>query len=45
MFLLNVDESKLHAELKYEAADGELFPHLYGPLNLDAIVKVDKYNP
>jgi len=45
MFLLNVDESKLNAELKFEAADGELFPHLYGELNLDAITKVENYKP
>lgn len=44
MNLLHVDESKLTAELKYEAADGELFPHLYGELNLDAIVKVEAYS-
>lgn len=45
MFLLSVDEARLHAELKYEEADGELFPHLYGALNLDAVVKVEKYIP
>lgn len=43
MFLLVIDESKLEAELKYEEADGMHFPHLYGPLNLDAIKEVQDY--
>lgn len=43
MLLLTIDESKLVEELKYEAADGDLYPHLYGALNLDAVIKVEKY--
>lgn len=39
--LLEIDEDKLKAPLKYEAAtDNELFPHLYGELNKDAIDQV-----
>jgi uncharacterized protein (DUF952 family) len=40
--LLHVDESKLTAELKYElaASVNEEFPHLFGRLNLDAVVEV-----
>ena len=44
--LLTIDEDALHAELRYEqsmpnpAADGELFPHVFGPLNRDAITEV-----
>lgn len=42
LVLLHVDESKLTAELKVEQLDGapEAFPHLYGPLNVDAVVDV-----
>jgi uncharacterized protein (DUF952 family) len=36
--LLELDDAKLKAELRWESADNDLFPHLYGPLNLDAIV-------
>jgi uncharacterized protein (DUF952 family) len=37
---LHIDESKLTAELRYEeATGGELFPHVYGRINKDAIVK------
>jgi len=47
--VLCIDESRLKAELKYEPPmpalnknenPGGLFPHLYGPLNLDAVVRV-----
>ncbi len=43
LLLLNVDETKLKAELKYELAPSvnELFPHLFGRLNLDAVVAID----
>lgn len=45
LVVLCIDESQLRASLKYESPaldenrDG-LFPHLYGPLNLDAVVDV-----
>ncbi len=40
LVVLCIDESRLRAELKYEAASGEMFPHLYGELNLDAVARV-----
>lgn len=42
LVLLHVDESKLAAELRVEQLEGapEPFPHLYGPLNVDAVVEV-----
>ena len=42
LLVLHVDESKLTAPLKYELAPSvnETFPHLYGRLNLDAVVNV-----
>lgn len=54
LVLLAVDESKLTAELKWEAPAGppagnisqsDLFPHLYGPLNLSAVVSVLDFPP
>ncbi|WP_139490951.1 DUF952 domain-containing protein [Brevibacillus dissolubilis] len=40
ILLLLLDESKVTAEIKYEQAkNGQLYPHIYGPLNLDAVVK------
>jgi uncharacterized protein (DUF952 family) len=40
LVLLHVSTERLSAPLKYEAADGDHFPHLYGPLNLDAVTDV-----
>lgn len=40
LLLLEVDTAKLSAPLKWERATdvGDEFPHIYGPLNLDAVV-------
>lgn len=43
LLLLEIDPEKLSAELKYEDGgdgDGEFYPHLYGPLELEAVVRV-----
>ncbi len=50
LLLLSVDPERLRAELRYEAPAGsgmrdDLFPHLYGPLNVDAVVKTVKLVP
>ncbi|MBI1767347.1 MAG: DUF952 domain-containing protein [Bacteroidetes bacterium] len=43
LVLLYLDESKLKAELKYEVStNDEKFPHLYGAIDREAIIKVDK---
>jgi len=41
LLLLQIDETKLMAELKYELAPSinAVFPHIYGRLNIDAVVK------
>ena len=43
LVLLHIDESLLAAPLVYEAiaAASAQFPHLYGPLNVAAVVHVD----
>jgi len=38
--LLHIDPSLVKAEIRWEPATGGLYPHIYGPLNLDAVVKV-----
>jgi uncharacterized protein (DUF952 family) len=39
LVLLEIDPTQLTSELKVEASrNGELFPHIYGPLNLDAAI-------
>jgi uncharacterized protein (DUF952 family) len=47
LVVLQIDEARLKAKLKFEAPSGvhgevagELFPHLYGELNVDAVVRV-----
>jgi uncharacterized protein (DUF952 family) len=54
LVLLVIDPSKLEAVLKWEppaepepthAREGELFPHIYGPLNLDAVIEVLSFEP
>ncbi|ARK10263.1 DUF952 domain-containing protein [Fibrivirga algicola] len=45
LLLLQVDPNKLVHSLRYEAAtNNEHFPHLYGMLNKDAVVTVEKIN-
>ena len=41
LVVLCIDPAKLRSELRYEAADiGDHFPHVYGPLNIDAVIEV-----
>lgn len=47
LVLLTIDTSRLRAEIRYENLEGgtELYPHLYGPLNLDAVVSAVPFEP
>ena len=39
--VLDVDTTRLHAEVKCEPSrSGEIYPHIYGGINLDAVVRV-----
>ena len=50
LLLLVIEPERLTSELKWEppadgspppgVPEGDLFPHIYGPVNLDAVVKV-----
>ncbi|MFN8243475.1 MAG: DUF952 domain-containing protein [Ferruginibacter sp.] len=44
LLLLHIDESRLRAPLKYEMAPSvnEEFPHIYGPLNTDAVLLAEE---
>ncbi|GAB3797983.1 DUF952 domain-containing protein [Spirosoma humi] len=42
LLLLHVDTDKLTSSLRYElATNQQSFPHLYGPLNKDAVVQIE----
>ncbi|MCL1899301.1 MAG: DUF952 domain-containing protein [Promicromonosporaceae bacterium] len=45
VLLLRIDPTLVPSEVRYESLDGaaELFPHLYGPLPVDAVVGVAPY--
>jgi uncharacterized protein (DUF952 family) len=48
LVLLVIDPSRLTAELRWEPGvdlEPELFPHVYGPINLDAVVRVADFEP
>ncbi|HEY1556010.1 MAG TPA: DUF952 domain-containing protein [Kofleriaceae bacterium] len=40
LVVLAVREDRLRAALRREPVDGDMFPHLFGPLELDAVVGV-----
>ncbi|MDB5074205.1 MAG: hypothetical protein JWO42_384 [Chloroflexi bacterium] len=40
LVLLYVDAAMVRAEIRYEGrAGGEQYPHIYGPLNVDAVIE------
>lgn len=56
LVLLHIDPAALHAPLRYEppahtpdqpveTAGTERFPHVYGPINLEAVVRVTDFTP
>jgi len=40
LLVLGIDVERLTSTITDEAVGGELFPHVYGPINRDAIVEV-----
>jgi uncharacterized protein (DUF952 family) len=45
LVLLEIDEHRLEWPLRWERADGEVFPHVYGPIGVDAVVAVHEFQP
>ncbi|MFP4344658.1 MAG: DUF952 domain-containing protein [Anaerolineales bacterium] len=47
LVLLCIAEERASAEIRYEDCyeTGEAFPHIYGPLNRDAVVRVVDFPP
>jgi uncharacterized protein (DUF952 family) len=47
LVLLVIDPDRVQADIRYENSEGglELFPHIYGPLNVDAVIEVAAFEP
>jgi uncharacterized protein (DUF952 family) len=47
LVLLEIDAVRVRAEIRYENCEGgqEDFPHIYGPLDLDSVVRVLEFEP
>ena len=45
LLLLWIDPQRLSSPLRYEANDGDIYPHIYGPLNLDCVQGVSALAP
>jgi uncharacterized protein (DUF952 family) len=43
--LLRIDPARVTSEVRDEPSGGDVFPHIYGPLNLDAVVDVMAFGP
>jgi uncharacterized protein (DUF952 family) len=43
LVILVIDVSLVQPEIKYEGATDNLFPHIYGALNIDAVVRSIDY--
>lgn len=40
--LFEIDTDRLTSPLQDDAAGDDVYPHIYGPLNMDAVVKIGK---
>lgn len=47
LLLLCIEENKISSKIVYEdlSDSGELFPHIYGPLNIDSVSQVLDFKP
>lgn len=45
LVLLCIDSEKVQSEIKYEVVDEENFPHIYGALNIDAVIYAIAFPP
>ena len=44
LVLLWINPKMLKTEVRWEESDGDVFPHIYGVLNLGAIIGVHEFN-
>ncbi len=45
LMLVWIDPHHLKAEVRWESSDAGVFPHVYGPINLEAVTAVLEFSP
>jgi uncharacterized protein (DUF952 family) len=45
LILLWIDPDQVASKIQWENADNTLFPHIYGPINLNAVISVTDLKP
>jgi uncharacterized protein (DUF952 family) len=45
LVLLCIDTTKVRSPIRYEKSHTKMFPHILGPLNVDAVVKEIDFKP
>jgi uncharacterized protein (DUF952 family) len=47
LVLLGIDPGRVRPEIRHDPVEGGagFFPHIYGPLNTDAVVEVTPFRP
>jgi uncharacterized protein (DUF952 family)/precorrin-6B methylase 2 len=45
LVLLWIDPEKITSDIRWEFSEGTLYPHIYGPINLDAVTSVTDIKP
>lgn len=45
LVLLWIDPGKVRPEIRWEPVEEDEFPHIYGPVNLDAVVEMRDFHP
>ena len=45
LVLLWIDPQQINAEIRWDAVGEQIFPHIYGPLNLAAVLAVRDFSP
>lgn len=45
LLLLAIEPRRLLASIRWESVDGDKYPHIYGPINLDAVVAITNFSP
>jgi len=42
LIVLWIDTIKVQSEIQFEESDDDIFPHVYGPIDLDAVVRISE---